>query len=191
MPCHSCHQSGESSEIFSVLCPPIAELSTAESSACRGAVSLADLERSGSNPRLNRRILCLLLLCLLPSLQGGCSDGRPRTWPVRGTVLFEDGSPVKTGVIELESIEHQTTATGKIGEDGSFILGTFREQDGAVAGQHRAIVIQLIMGDRTIVHTQDHGHPVPVHYATYESSDLRLTVEPTADNNLTVILRQK
>jgi len=129
----------------------------------------------------------LLLLCLCPA--SGCHDGRLRAWPVTGHIQFADGEPVKTGIIELESLEHGTTATGKIGPEGEFVLGTYQSADGAVAGEHRVIVLQLIMGDGSIRHTLDHGRPVPVTYAAYETSPLRVQIEPRR-NQITIHLQE-
>ena len=83
---------------------------------------------------LGRIILGLLLLA-------GCSDDRVAVYPTSGTVTFGDGEPVRNGVIEFESIEHGTTATGRINEDGTFTLGTYSADDGAAAGSHRVIAI--------------------------------------------------
>ncbi|HCS54644.1 MAG TPA: carboxypeptidase regulatory-like domain-containing protein [Planctomycetaceae bacterium] len=118
----------------------------------------------------------------------GCSSDRIPTYPCRGRVQFEGGELVKTGVIELESIEHGTTATGKISPDGTFVLGTYREDDGAVAGEHRVIVIQMVMNDGVIQHTQDHGEAVPSRYSSYEQSDLREKVEAKELNDLVIVI---
>lgn len=131
----------------------------------------------------------LLVVCL--SSLAGCHSDRIKTWPVTGRVQFEDGSAVKIGVIELESIDHKTTATGRIGEDGSFVLGTYESEDGAVAGKHRVIVLQLIMNDMGVRHTRDHGHPVPSRYATYDTAGLSAVVEEMNSNFLTITLRQR
>lgn len=127
-------------------------------------------------------------LLLLLSL--GCGGSQLKTYPVNGTVLFDDGSPVRTGTIELESIEHGVTATGKIQPDGSFVLGTFQSSDGAVAGRHRVIVVQMVIADGLLKHTVDHGLPVPVHYNSYETSGLQLTIEPQPTNNPTITLER-
>jgi len=37
--------------------------------------------------------------------------------------------------------EQPVTATGAIGPDGTFVLGTYEASDGALAGKHRVVVI--------------------------------------------------
>ncbi len=118
----------------------------------------------------------------------GCGSDRIRTYPVHGRVEFADGEPVRQGTIELESIETGTTATGTIQPDGSFVLGTFASDDGAAAGEHRAIVVQLIVADGTIRHTLDHGRAVPPEYGNYKESRLAVTVVPKTKNEIVVTL---
>lgn len=90
--------------------------------------------------------------------------------------------------MELESREHKLTATGTIREDGSIVLGTSTSNDGACAGEHRVIIRQLIINDRTVQHTKEHEKPVDPLYASYNSTPLTATIKEQADNalNLTV-----
>ena len=124
-----------------------------------------------------------LILAVLACLFAGCGTDRVPTHPTRGKVVFSDGSPVRTGVVELSSDDHELTATGKINPDGTFVLGTYEMADGAVAGPHRVIVLQMIINDGTVVHTLDHGAPVDPKYASYDSSGLR-TVVVTGEENV-------
>lgn len=130
---------------------------------------------------LGRIILGLLLLA-------GCSDDRVAVYPTSGTVTFGDGKPVRNGVIEFESIEHGTTATGRINEDGTFTLGTYSADDGAAAGSHRVIAIQVIINDGLVKHHKDHGRAVPPRYASYETSGLTAEVKAADENSIAVQL---
>ena len=85
-------------------------------------------------------------------------------------------------------MEHGITATGTIQHDGSFVLGTYTADDGAVAGDHRAIVVQIVVADGSFLHSVDHGKPVPVHYADYGRSPLQMTVSDTEPNHLVIEL---
>ena len=83
--------------------------------------------------------LCLLLWLV------GCGGGHDPTYPVQGTVRV-DGKVITAGSVAFESIEpgsdgKRYTARGTIQNDGSFRLTTFTENDGAVAGRHRAMVM--------------------------------------------------
>ena len=73
----------------------------------------------------------------------GCGPGHPKTYPVRGKVVFDDGAPLDGGFIEFESTPADGlpfNARGLVGHDGTFVLSTFAEEDGAVLGKHRVLV---------------------------------------------------
>ena len=74
----------------------------------------------------------------------GCSSDRVPTYPVQGVVEFADGTPVRTGHVEFESVDHGTTASGRIEDDGSFVLGTYTTDDGAAPGDQRVLVLQIV-----------------------------------------------
>ena len=126
----------------------------------------------------------LAFICI--SMVTGCGASQVPTYPVSGTVVSDDGSPVRTGTVELESRDHKLTATGTIREDGSFVLGTYTSNDGACAGEHRVIVTQLIINDGTVQHTKDHGKPVDPLYASYNSSPLTASVSFASSFNSSV-----
>ncbi len=121
----------------------------------------------------------------------GCDSGQVDTYPVSGRVQFEDGQPVRTGTIELESIQHGTTATGKIQTDGTFVLGTYTPDDGAAEGEHRVIVVQIIIADGITKHTLDHGRSVPPDFGDYSTSKLRAEVQAQESNEIVVTLSSK
>lgn len=126
------------------------------------------------------------ILWLLVVGSRGCRSDRIPTYPVRGRVVFADGSRVRTGKIEFESSDYGTTSTGTINEDGSFVLGTYESDDGAPEGQHKVIVMQLVVRDGTVTHTKDHGAPVDPRFARYETSGLSATVDAGGTNDLII-----
>ncbi len=131
---------------------------------------------------------------VIPFLTGilflsGCHNDRVKTYPVSGIVIL-DGKPVRTGTVELESIDYGTAATGKIRDDGTFVLGTYSSSDGATAGKHRVIVIQLIIADGFVKHEKDHGPSVPTRYSRYETSGLTAEIQSRSKNQLVVTLKQ-
>jgi hypothetical protein len=71
----------------------------------------------------------------------GGANGLP-TAPVEGTVTFE-GQPVTAGnltfspIANFDKLEAGAPATAAVKPDGSFVLGTNSENDGAVIGRHR------------------------------------------------------
>ena len=118
----------------------------------------------------------------------GCGSDRVPVYPVSGRVEFEDGQPVRNGTIELESVSFGTTANGRIQHDGSFVLGTYAAEDGAAAGKHQVIIVQIIVADGSITHTQDHGQPVPVRFGSYDTSPLSVEVKAEPANHLVITL---
>ncbi|MCH2210721.1 MAG: carboxypeptidase regulatory-like domain-containing protein [Fuerstiella sp.] len=128
------------------------------------------------------------LLWILALLLFGCQTDRVSTYPVRGRVQYTDGTPVRVGTIELESVTFGTTASGRIQQDGSFVLGTYTSSDGAASGKHRVVVVQIIVSDGTVQHTKDHGRPVPRRYGDYARSSLSVSVEPQPLNDLIIEL---
>lgn len=113
----------------------------------------------------------------------GCSQ-EPKTYPVRGLVRFSDGKPLQHGTIEFVVKNHDNppTARGEIGPDGSFILGTYALDDGALAGVHRAVVISDYdigngrerpgMFEKSRLHAK---------YRDFATSGLEFTVHPQAN----------
>lgn len=116
-----------------------------------------------------RWTMCGLLLMSL----AGCGDGRPQRVPVSGQVLI-DGKPLCQGAIRLVS-ENARPATGMIGPDGRFSLGTYERDDGCVPGQHQIVVVALEILDGSS--QQWHA---PKKYAQPATSGLNVEItEPT------------
>jgi hypothetical protein len=70
----------------------------------------------------------------------GCSA---ETYPVQGTVQFEDGraaGELAGGFVSFQGVERQISAQGEIRGDGTFELSTFAEGDGAFPGAYRVLV---------------------------------------------------
>ena len=141
------------------------------------------------SPRGRTGSVAVLFACCLSVV--GCGPDRPETYPTKGRVLFDDGTPVMTGTIELLSEEFGETASGRIEDDGSFVLGTFDEQDGACSGRHDVVVIQMIINDGVTTHNRDHGPAVDPIYATYETSGLAVEIEPVEQNDIEVTVQKR
>ena len=107
-----------------------------------------------------------------------CSKGSS----VCGSVVLEDGTPLAGGFIGFQSegpAAESVNARGSVGEDGTFVLSTFGEEDGVVAGKHRV----LVRGQRQKFNNEQEKWdviPEPVihpRFRNYETSGLELTVE--------------
>jgi hypothetical protein len=123
------------------------------------------------------------------TLAVGCSS---RTYPVKGTVVFEDDRPATSlagGFVHFQSVEEETvSAQGYIDEHACFVLTTFKKNDGAVPGKHRIIVTPppFTISESGIPLRQTFLDP---RYQRYETSNLEETVEPTS-NDITLKLQK-
>jgi hypothetical protein len=113
----------------------------------------------------------------------GCSD-RLRTYPVSGTVRFKSGGAVHVGTVELKSREHRVQARGQIQSDGSFTLTTYKDADGAVAGMHDCVVVQLVVAEGIKGHKPSSIGVVAQRYANYSTSGLTAEISPDKKNEL-------
>ena len=133
---------------------------------------------------LARVVVCAVSVTVAAA---GCGRG-PAVYPVGGVVRSADGRHATFGVVELTSVESGQVASGIIEEDGTFRLSTSSPGDGAVAGRHRAIVVQTVNTER--VPLREHHHLLDVHprHARYETSGLEFTIEPRRTNRLEIVV---
>jgi hypothetical protein len=61
------------------------------------------------------------------------------TVPVKGKITYK-GQPLTGGSITFESEENGRQSHGSIQPDGTFVMTTFKEGDGAMTGSHRVAV---------------------------------------------------
>jgi hypothetical protein len=138
---------------------------------------------SGRRFQVIRAIGCLLLLALVL----GCGDGIPRRYPAGGTVKFADGTPVKTGTIEISS-GTRWTASGEIDREGKFKFTTVNSGDGAIPGEYKAVIRQVILSHRLPAHKHDHGDLVHARYRDYGSTTLKFTMPAAAKLDIEFIV---
>lgn len=130
-----------------------------------------------------RRLTLAICLLLPAALLTGCGDSGVPTYPVSGVVRLKDGTPVQTGQIEFTSADGSQTARSKIAKDGGFSME-------AIAGEHRAVVIQLIVTEDLPLHKHDHGPTVHPDFAHYRRSGLSFTVKSAGENKLDVVVHE-
>jgi hypothetical protein len=106
--------------------------------------------------------------------QGGNERPEPKTYPVRGKVVYKDGTPVTPGRVEVQTTEDvYHTTIGLLESNGSFSLYTLsnnKRYEGAQAGTHQAFV--------TVVDPRSNEEiRVPAG---------KCTVQPSNDNDITL-----
>lgn len=84
---------------------------------------------------------------LLAGLLSGCGgDSHPKTYPVTGKVVLKSGQKPAVGAIVTFHPKSpvggpgQPNPSGTVKEDGSFVLTTFRGEDGAPEGEYGVTV---------------------------------------------------
>lgn len=113
--------------------------------------------------------IALAALFLLPCT--GCGSKAQSftatTVPVKGKVTYQ-GKPLTKGTVTFEP-DSGREAHGEIKSDGSFVLTTFKEGDGAVPGLHRVAVSGA-------------GRQIPIKFTNVSSSKIEKEVaEGTTD----------
>lgn len=93
-----------------------------------------------------RRIQKLLPPFVMMVVLAGCggsgdkwTDARPETYPVSGTVLYND-EPVEGATVIFSPVGHENGAVGLTAANGEFQLRTFEPNDGAVAGDYKVTI---------------------------------------------------
>jgi hypothetical protein len=87
-----------------------------------------------------------LVALLIVSLAGGwgCSSASgelPTLIPTKGKVTYK-GKPITSGVVRFEPDGYGRAAAGRLESDGTFVLRTYKDGDGVVAGSHRVYVTE-------------------------------------------------
>ena len=103
------------------------------------------------------------------SLLGCGGDTGPALYPVEGIVEIEGGGTATQGEVVFTSSKH--SATGMIGSDGKFKLGTNNPGDGAPAGDYQVTVMGTSTGDYTA-----RVRVIDEKYEAQQTSGLRFTV---------------
>ena len=132
------------------------------------------------------------LLGLLALALGGCGKGLklPPMAKVDGKVTY-NGKPLTGGTISFFPLDDKSghPAIGEIDSNGSFELTTFNTGDGAVLGQHKAVVSVKpeVSADtppdripsqlpEDLKKAQGNTPPIPAKYSDPEKTPLRYTV---------------
>lgn len=147
---------------------------------------------ASQSPRSRRLVFGFAALLLFP-LMWGCGSDQLPTYPVSGTVQFEDGTHPMFGDIEFYNADHKVNARGKINRDGSFSVGTFTDNDGAIEGRHQIITLQIVSDHLTARRSHsiehDHGALINPSFFDYRTSGLECDIVP-GDNQVKLTVRK-
>lgn len=127
-------------------------MNSTEASGCRRPVNAP-----ARSKRLQRILLAVGMV--LSIAHAGCEQSPYELAPVRGTVRI-DGRPLAGGrvmfapIAQGDSREAGKPAFGTIQSDGNYILTTYRDNDGAVVGEHWITIFGPQAGAKAIQHTR-------------------------------------
>ncbi len=124
---------------------------------------------------MNRSVrVCFVLVGALLVGLPACTGG-PRTFPVKGTVMY-NGKPVPKGTVLFTPVSGGPTATGQLNEDGTYRLTTYKPGDGALLGEYRVAIMAMegpLQGDPPIAPPPI----IPDKYSSLALSDLKANVQ--------------
>jgi hypothetical protein len=111
-------------------------------------------------------------------LLSGCSSGGFPTAPVRGTITYQ-GKPLTTGTILFRPEGDLPSATGEIKPDGSYVLTTYTDDDGAVLGKHDILITAIEDQTDKLPEARNPapGLIIPVRYTNFATSGLSREVK--------------
>jgi hypothetical protein len=147
------------------------------------------------------RIALFLISALL--LLGCSPSGQVKVYPVKGRVNYEGKPMVGGGAISLIPLIDQPgkTAAGIIQPDGSYVLGTYRENDGSMAGEFRVVIFQETVKEgqaapdgsapaATAALSVPVADRIPIIYASDQQSPLTAKIE-TKSNEINFDLKRQ
>ena len=140
-----------------------------------------------------------LIACLAAVAACGCSShyedawsrARPPTFSCTGAVEHR-GQPVVGALVNFTieisdaarpEVVHTHQAVGFTGPEGRFVLKTFREGDGAVAGTHRVRIVMPLIEDPAAPAAVPATSAIPTRYASFEASGLTAEVSAGGPNH--------
>jgi len=84
--------------------------------------------------------MLLAATCLMIPCFGSDNSRKPKTYPAGGTLTLQNGTLLAGARIEIQQVDN-VAAQATVQVAGSFQLGTNAEDDGAVEGEHRVLII--------------------------------------------------
>lgn len=123
-------------------------------------------------------VLMIGACCLISAGCGGSKKPWEKTYPAKGVVTFE-GKPLAGARITLvpQNAEFPSSVrpSATTNANGEFELTTFKKQDGAPAGEYKAVVHRYRVGGTPEL-PSPLPNDMPQKYSKPESSDVKLVV---------------
>lgn len=146
-------------------------------------------------------IACCFALSTGLLLSGCGADKHPELRGVRGRVTY-NGDPVANATLAFYNDESPRPATGRTDAEGNFYLTTFEDDDGALPGEHKVVVIKIddsrqedepeLSMDEALEaprkRIKRRRGLLPKQYAQIETTPLVVTVSENEPNDVTLAL---
>lgn len=134
-------------------------------------------------------VLVLALALLLLTDFSGCRPRERELAPLTGKVLYQ-GKPLTFGAVMIEHDQGQP-ATAAIQPDGTFVIETRGEGQGAVVGKRRVRVACYEAQDPAKKGSDSLGESlIPRKYTSFETSGLVIDVKPGTNEPLVIELTE-
>lgn len=140
--------------------------------------------------RLPNSLCWRLAVSLIVIASGGCSpESKVQTYPTVVQVAYKNGKPVNGAVVTFRSVaDPSISAKGHADLDGTCNLTTYAPKDGAILGEHEAIVVGGVGGANVDLDGTQLPTISPA-YSSYSTANLRFTVtENEEDNHFKIIV---
>jgi hypothetical protein len=126
-------------------------------------------------------------LPIVLAILAGCSSGR---CTVTGTVNYEDGSPVESGIVIGKATIDGTPVTVRATiRNGTFNWGGAKEGDGALPGHYEVVVMPPSLSEYQV--SQGMTPAIDGKYTKFESSGLSIDVKAGRNEFPIVVTRPK
>jgi hypothetical protein len=144
---------------------------------------------SVGQPAKTTRPVGALAVVGLAVLASSCGGGRKPVFPVRGQVLDAKGKPAAGALVIFHPVQPDPKGppkpVGRADEDGRFALTTYKEGDGAPAGEY--VITVTWPRPKKSPFEPEAGDRLQGRYASPDRSNIRFTVENKPDNEVTPI----
>jgi hypothetical protein len=124
---------------------------------------------------IGSRVSLLLATAALALALVSCGEKRLAVFPVRGQMFYKN-KPASGAMVILNPVGEGDAKTirpqGMVGDDGSFEMTTYKDKDGAPAGEYKVTFVWLIENPRT----KSDFSPLPLHYSDPQKSSLTVSI---------------